>query len=121
MSSSSARTTGITARDLSTLQAQIEQEHYGNVVVELRTLPSRSTEFVRYSVVVANYVGTHRTPRNTRAVVSGTFPSNKWKTLNGCVFNLLHMLYGELEKLRDQHRGAATPLEQAIQEASHYR
>lgn len=121
MASKEARTTGITARDLSTLQAQIEQEHYGHIIVELRTLPSRSTDFVRYSIVVANYVGTYRTPRNTRAFVAGTFPSNKYKTINGCIFNLLHLLYGELEKLRDSHRGAATPLEQAIQEASDYR
>lgn len=97
---------GITAIDVARLLAQIGEEHVGHTVVELRIAPVRfGSSFVRLVVVAANYVGIARTARNTRAAVQASFPSNKYKTLNGCIFGLLYELEAELEQMRATSRG----------------
>lgn len=101
-------TSGITSRDISAMITHIEDEHYGHCIVELRMAPTRfSASANRLVVVAANYVGTYRTARNTRASVQATFPHNRYKTMLACIFQLLHELDDALETQRRQKRGAA--------------
>jgi len=104
---------GLTSRDIEALLTQIEQEYYGNTVIELRSSPRRFGG-PNYSLVVvaANYVGVHRTAKNTRAQVQQTFPSHKYKTLFGCMFGLLHDLVLELERVQAETRAAQSGGEQ---------
>jgi hypothetical protein len=100
--------TGLTARDVRDQMRALEEMYLGHCVLELRMAP---TSFGRQSdrlvVVAANYVGVHRTARNTRAAVQHSFPSYRHKSLLGCMMGCLFELASELERERADARAAA--------------
>lgn len=114
MSKRQSPASGITSADLSRLIREIEQEYLGHTVLELRIVPTRfGSDFTRLTVVAANFVGTHRTARNTRAAVQAQFPSHRYKTLLGCMYGCLYDLVQALEQARLDARGRQAEEEQA--------
>lgn len=111
------QTSQVTSVDVAYLLRDMDDTHFGHTVIELRVLPTRNARYVRFAVVAANFVGTHRSARNTRAVVTRAWPSAGHRTLAGLMVRLLHELSAELDQLRATPRGGVTPLEAAINAA----
>lgn len=109
--------TGVTSVDVVILMGQLNEAHYGRTIVELEPLGMGASARPRYVVRAANFVGVHRSPRNTRMVVEATWPSAGHRTLASCMFHLLYRLDAALEEARRQTRGGVTPLEAAIEAA----
>jgi len=97
MSSNRQTPSGITWRDVQAHMDEMAEEHLGHTVIELRHVPSAFGAPARLELVAANYIGNHRTARNTRAAVQQRWPTHKYKTFTGACVGLLYELASELE------------------------